>query len=567
MISHLMVRNLALVDQIALDFGPGLNVLTGETGAGKSVLVSALSLVLGARAHSDVVRTGASEAVVEALFEGLEPHVIDRLNEMGVPATDGQLLVRRAVSRAGRSRVQLNGQLATVGMLGRLMKGVVDITSQHEHVTLLEPEAHLDALDAYVGLVAERRAVAAAYEEVRTCEMALAELQADEANKQLRAEELRQALEAIETAAPEPGELDGLQAELRRLRHQSELMHGIQAAEDALYSAEGAVVERVGQVLRTLERLATLDDVLGPTVAAMDSVAAELDDLARELAKYHGRLDADPGRLEAAEERLQTLRGLVRRHGGDLEAVFAAQVEMTTELASIEHAEARLQEVTATLEDKRSVLAAAVGKLSEGRQRGVGPLAEAIQRELVELSMDKAKLEVRLTPVQPWGPRGGESAELVISPNPGEPLRPLRRIASGGEMSRLLLALKNVLAHRNQAATYIFDEIDTGIGGAVAEVLGSKLRSVAETSQVIAVTHLPQVAAFADVHFQVEKALVGRRTVTEVTRLAPNQQVAELARMLGGLEITRATRSLAQEMRSRAIRCPASAGRRRMAVH
>ena len=566
MISQLMVRNLALVDQIALDFGPGLNVLTGETGAGKSVLIGALSLVLGARAQSEVVRTGASEAIVEALFDGLEPVVIGRMNELGVPALDGQLLVRRVISKAGRSRVQINGQLATVGMLAKLMHGVLDMTSQHEHVSLLEPDAHLEALDAYAGLQSERSAVAAAYGEVRALETNLAELTADEATKQRRAEALSDAIETIDRAAPTPGELEELQGELQRLRHQTELSVGVQSAEEALYSAEGAVVETIGQVQRTLLRLAELDPGLKTTVDAIDTVSVELDDLARSLARYQGRVDGDPGRLEAVEERVQVLRGLTRRFGGDVESVLQTRSDMAAELSGLVDAEAKLSDVTARLAEAREVLHAHAAFLTEGRVKAHGALAGAIRQQLAELSMDKTRIELKLTPMNPPGPRGAETAELLISPNPGEPLRALRRVASGGEMSRLLLALKNVLADRSQTSTYVFDEIDTGIGGAVAEVLGAKLRSVAHSSQVIAVTHLAQVAAFADTHFQVEKSAAGGRTVTEVTRLGPAQQVAELARMLGGLKITPATRSLAREMRSRAVQCPGAMQGERLVV-
>ncbi len=562
MLSHLTVRNLALVDQIALEFGPGLNVLTGETGAGKSVLVNALSLILGARAHADMVRTGASEAVVEALFDGLEPTVIGRLSNLGVSAVDGQLLVRRVLSKSGRSRVQLNGQLATVGMLGKLMRGMLDITSQHEHVTLLDPETHLDALDTFGGLEGLRSPVAGAYDRVRQLEASLEALKNDETAKVERADALRQAVAAIDAAALEADELDRLEAELVRLRHQTELQVGVQGAEDALYSGEGAVIEVVGQVLKTLDRLAAIDEVLQPARATLTSVTAELDDLARTLARYQGRLDCDPGRLDDVEDRIQTLRSLARRYGGDLETVLRARDEMADELAGFESVEGRIESLSSELDEARVTLSRCAQALTAARRETHESLAAAIQAELRELSMAKARVEVRLEPLRSPGQRGAETAELLMSPNPGEPLKPLRRVASGGEMSRLLLALKKVFAHRSHGSTYVFDEIDTGIGGAVAEVLGTKLRTVAGSSQVIAVTHLPQVAAFADVHFQVEKNHLGRRTVTEVTRLSAGQQVTELARMLGGLKITAATRNLAEEMRNRAIQArPGAIGR------
>lgn len=562
-----MVRNLALVDQIALDFGPGLNVLTGETGAGKSVLVGALSLVLGARASADVVRTGAAEAVVEALFEALDPAVIARVNEMGWSAPDGQLVIRRVVTRGGRSRVQINGQLATVGMLSKLMRGVLDITSQHEHVSLLDPEAHLEAVDTFGRLEELRAEVAEAHAAVRAHQSALSELEIDEAAKRARLESLREGIEAIDNADPSLGEVEALESELMRLRHQGELSVGLHSAEAALYSAQGSVVEVVGQVVRTLERLAALDDALSSSLAVATSVAAELDDLSRTLAKYQGRLQADPGRLDWVEDRLQTLRSLTRRFGGDVETVLACRQSMADELAGFDEAEARLAELEARVAAERRVLDERAATLSERRRAVIRRLSDAIQSELAELSMDKTRVGVELRPLDAPAAHGRESAELMMSPNPGEPLRPLRRIASGGEMSRLLLAIKNVLAHRSVGATYVFDEIDTGIGGAVAEAIGAKLRSVAGTSQVIAVTHLPQVAAFADVHFQVEKAVRGSRTATVVRRLSAGQQVTELARMLGGFEITTATRSLAKEMRTRAVRAPGIHRSRRAIAH
>ncbi|MEL7367762.1 MAG: AAA family ATPase, partial [Myxococcota bacterium] len=461
MISHLMVRNLALVDQISLDFEPGLNVLTGETGAGKSVLVGALSLILGARAHADTVRQGASEGVVEALFDGLEPDAVHRLGELGVNASDGQLLIRRTVSRGGRGRVMINGQLATVSMLAKAMAGVLDITSQHEHVGLLDPDTHQEALDAYGGLESKRDRVTDAYNRARTTEVALETLVAEERTQRARADELRRAIEAIDDAAPQPGEVEHLLAELHRLRHQHELESGVRSAEETLYSGEGAVIETVAQIHRTLERLSGLDEDLSPCVALMGSVAAELDDLGHSLSRYQHRIDVDPHRIEAAEDRLQVLRGLMRRHGGDLEAVLAARDEMAETLSGLATAQARRETLEAQLVEDRAALRSACTVLTRGRKKIREALANAIQRELADLSMDKARIHVGMKTIDPPGPNGAESVQMQISANEGEPLRSLRRVASGGEMSRLLLALKNVLAHRNQTGTYVFDEIDT----------------------------------------------------------------------------------------------------------
>ncbi|MEM7675873.1 MAG: DNA repair protein RecN [Myxococcota bacterium] len=455
--------------------------------------------------------------------------------------------------------------MATVSMLARAMRGVLDITSQHEHVGLLDPDTHQEALDAYGSLESKRDRVADAYGKARTTKAALDSLISDHRTQRTHADELRRAIEAIDDAAPESGEVERLLAELRRLRHQHDLESGVRSAEESLYSGEGAVIESVAQIHRTLERLAGLDEELSPCVSLAGSVAAELDELAHSLGRYQHRIDIDPHRIEAVEDRLQVLRGLMRRHGGDVDAVLAARGEMADMLSGLATVEVRREELESQLARDRESLRVACEALSRGRKKVRESLANAIECELADLSL-AARVHIDLKPVDPPGPNGAESVQMQISTNAGEPLRSLRRVASGGEMSRLLLALKNVLAHRHQAGTYIFDEIDTGIGGAVAEVLGAKLRSVATNTQVIAVTHLPQVAAFADVHFQVEKSSAGRRTMTTVSRLSPAQQVSELARMLGGLEITRTTRSLAQEMRRRAIRNPPAREIRRAAA-
>jgi DNA repair protein RecN (Recombination protein N) len=552
MLTHLSIQNLALVERIELTMGPGLNVLTGETGAGKSVLVGALSMILGGRAQTDVIRTGADEAIVEALFEVPSGSPLARrLAEAGVEAPDGALVVRRTISRSGRGRVLLNGQMATVGMLAAVLRGAVDLTSQHEHVTLLDPDQHLDIVDAYGGHGGLREAVAEAHAEVQGYRAALEGLELDEAEKARREDYLRFALDEIQAVAPTPGEAEGLEAERKRLRSSHDLVEGVQRAESTLYSEEGAVVDAVGRVQRELVRLAQLDDRLGGLSASASSVLAELEDLARGLSRYQAGLEAEPGRLDAVEERLEQLRRLSRKYGGSLEAVVKAQAEMAVELDTLEHDEARRADLSAALEVALARRAQAAVVLTAAREKAIRGLAKAIQRELADLSMGGTRVEVQLSPLVEPGPRGAEGAELLISPNPGEPLRPMRKSASGGELSRILLAIKQVLADTTPVGTYVFDEIDTGIGGKVAEVLGAKLKAVARGTQVLAVTHLPQVAAYADLHFQVVKGEEGGRTVTRVHPLAEPERIEELARMLGGVRITERTRGLAQELRGR----------------
>lgn len=346
-----MIQNLALVERIELELGPGLNVLTGETGAGKSVLIGALSLVLGGRAQSDAIRTGADQAVVEALFEVPPGSALAaRLEARGVDVSDGALVVRRTLTRAGRSRVLLNGQLATVGMLAEVLRGAMDLTSQHEHVSLLDPDQHLDIVDEYGELGGLRDAVGEAHGDVQGYQSALEGLELDEAEKARREDYLRFALEEIAAVAPEAGELDALEQERRRLKSMHDLVEGVRRAEDTLYSADGAVVEAVGLVQRELVRLAAFDDRLQKLSGSASSVLAELEDLAHELARYQSGLEAEPARLSDVEERIEQLRRLCRKHGGTEEAVLRAQEEMIRELDEIEHEEVRRVDLDALLE-------------------------------------------------------------------------------------------------------------------------------------------------------------------------------------------------------------------------
>lgn len=555
MLAHLIVENLALVERIELELSSGFNVLTGETGAGKSVLVGALSLVLGARAQSDAVRTGAEQAVVEAFFE-LEEHgpLATRLSERGIDIGVGELVVRRTVSKNGRSRVLLNGQMATVGMLAEVMRGALDLVSQHEHVTLLDADVHLDLLDAYGGLLKDRAAIAGLHAEVLGYESALSALEIDEAEKARREDYLSFALSEIEQIDPQEGELEELEAERKRARGHAELEQGLRESEAALYSDDGAAIDIVGRVAQRLVRLSTLDEDLAPIANAAASAQAELEELARELSRHLSKLSSDPERLEQIEERIEVLRRLARKHGGTIEQVFEAKREMADELASLEHEEARRADLLAALAAAKEVHEARSAKLSAARHRTVRSFEKAVQSELAALAMEKTRFSVELTRLPEPGPRGYESAQLMIAPNVGEPLRPLKKTASGGELSRVLLALKHVLAERGGVGTYVFDEIDTGLGGAVAEVVGQKLAAVAEGTQVIAVTHLAPVAAYADRHFSVAKSETGGRTVTQVAALADEARLEELARMLGGARLTDATRRLAEELRGRGAR-------------
>lgn len=571
MLSSLQLRDLAIVHRLELEFGPGLNVLTGETGAGKSILVQALSLLLGGRGSSEWVRAGSEEASVEGVFE-LSAAVRDALLERGLQAEGPELLVRRTIHKNGKGRVFLNGQLATVTLLQEIMRGTIDISGQHEHVSLFREEHHLDLLDAYAGTKPLAAELAALYREQAAL---LSELESERRATEERARRedyLRFQLEELRELQPSEGELEDLEVERQRLRHARRLQEVSGEAECVLYSGEDAIVDRLGRVERDLQEASALDDRLSPLAARMALTLSEVGELARELGRYAHGVDLDPARLEHVEERIESLRRLAKKHGGSLERAMAAQSEMEAELRLIEETEERCLRGHTRLGELGSELEARAQALSAARRRGAEKLEKALRLELEGLSLTGSSLEVKLTPLAELSVRGAERAAFLFAPNAGEPARPLAKTASGGELSRVLLALKVVLASNDGVSTYVFDEVDSGIGGRVASVLGQKLEDVARSRQVLCITHLPQVAAYADRHLRVSKEIERGRTTSRVEVLEPQASIEELARMLAGSEVTPRSIELAGELRARAMarrtpgRAPSGRGRRRRAA-
>jgi DNA repair protein RecN (Recombination protein N) len=571
MLTTLRISGFAIVDAIEVRFGPGLNVLTGETGAGKSILVNALHLVLGGRMTGDVLREGADEAVVEALFELPGSHrVFERLEAAGVPRSEGgdtcELLVRRVAARGGRGRAFVNGSLCTVSMLEEALRGIVDVSGQHEHVSLLDPSTHLELLDAHAGLlrppvlreaqddsVADDRDLLDRYRAAHAKLAALVRerdaLAADEGERARRADYVAFQLAELDRADPRPGEIEALEDERRVLASAERLREAARAAEALSYGEEGSGSERVGQAARALAEAALLDRRLEPTLALLRSAAIELEEAGRELGRYADAVGGDPERLAAVEDRLELLRALARKHGGSLDAAIARRAEMREELSRVRGGGERLAELGGALAERGAEAARIARELTAAREKAARGFAAAVRGELEELAMGRCRLEVALLPPEAGvpvdgvllGPTGAERAELLIAPNPGEPPRPLARIASGGELSRILLAVKRTLARRDPVATYVFDEVDAGIGGAVAEAMGRALAEVARGRQVVCVTHLPQVAAFADRHHRVEKRISGGRTHAGVVLLeAEEDRRREVARMMAGATITEA---------------------------
>jgi DNA repair protein RecN (Recombination protein N) len=545
----LRVKNFILMDSLELRLEPGFNALTGETGAGKSIVVGALGLVLGGRASADAVRPGCDEAEVEALFDvrGAE-RVAERLEAAGV-ARDDELVIRRVITAAGRSRAYLNGRLCTAGELATLAPDLADVASQHESVALTDPATHLGYLDRFARLVGARDELAAEVERLVRVVGDLGALRDAERGRAEREAFLRFQLQAIDAVGPRPGELEELAIERARLRHAGRLLEVTRRAASRLDDGDGAICDEVARLAADLARAAEIDPTLLPAAEALDAAWPELRSVARDLERYAERTGSDPDRLSEVEERMYRIESLLRQHGPDLAEVLAARSRIAAELDALESAEERI----ATLEAERDALLTVAGEraraLSERRRKAAGTLGAAISGELADLGMGGARVVVGVEPLS--GERselavdgarlsreGIDRVEFLISPNKGIDPRPLRRIASGGELSRALLALKRVLADGGPAGLYVFDEVDAGVGGAVAERIGRAIADVARHHQVLCITHLAPIAAFADAHYVVAKDSAGGVTKSTVTRVTDRDRVAEVARMLSGAKVT-----------------------------
>jgi DNA repair protein RecN (Recombination protein N) len=559
LLAQLTVRNIVLIERLVLELAPGFNVVTGETGAGKSMVVDALSLVLGGRARPDLVRGGAEEAEVEALFE-LAPgsRAAAKLEAAGIPS-DRELVVRRVVQAEGRSRAYVNGRLCTAAQLAEIAADLCDIASQHESVSLTDPATHVEYLDAFGRLEADRVRLA---EQVDALAEVQRELEAASAQERGRAERddfLRWQMREIDELEPRDGEETELEHERGRLRHAEKLQAATRHAAERLYEGEGAICDELARLAAELDQAAGIDGSLAPLARTVESARGELSDAARALARYAESVEASPERLAEVEERGFRLQKLLRKHGPATSDLLAYRGALARELASLASASERVAELEAEKSRRAAEAGTAARALSRKRRDAAEKLADAIGRELSQLGMGRARVVVDVQPTASAGDAllidgarltraGIDRVEFLIAPNRGEEPRPLRRIASGGELSRALLALKRVLADQGPAGTYVFDEVDAGIGGAVAEVIGRSIADIARHRQVVCITHLPQIAALADAHFVVDKTEARGRTNTSVKRLEQAERVEEIARMIGGIKVGDATRRAAAEL-------------------
>jgi len=549
MLTHLRVRDLVLIEELDLRLSPGFNVLTGETGAGKSLVVTALDLLLGRRASSELVRRGADEAEVEGLFDiSDEPGVRARLVEAGLPADD-ELLIRRVIPADGRHRCYVNGKLSSLGVLSSLAEGLASVMGQHEHHTLLDPASQLALLDDFGGhgaLVAEMRRLADASTEAGR---RYSELRSREQDRAARIDFIRFQIGEIDDLAPRPGEFEELEREIALLRHQGELLEAARVGADELYERDGSIFERLGSLGRSLDDVARFDPTLAEDARSLGEAAVLVEEAARRLAGYGHDLDADPGRLEQLEERREGLARLLRKHRTDLDGLLELRGELGRELEMLSRFEESIAEAEAELARTRDRAATHAAQLTAARRKTGAELGRAVTVELTGLSFEKGRFEVQIEPApgEP-GPTGADVVEFLVALNPGEGTHPLRKVASGGELSRLMLAIRRVAAGVGPVGTYVFDEVDAGIGGAVATAVGRVLAEVASHHQVVCITHLPQISGIAEAHFRVTKSGRKGRTVTRVERLEDEQRVEELARMIGGDRVTAKARAAAGEL-------------------
>lgn len=565
MLVELRIRNFAIIEEAALEFGPGLNVLTGETGAGKTIILSALGLLLGGRASPELVRSDAREAVIEGLFELEGEIAIPALSSEPRPADQSELLIKRLIAEGGRSRVTVDGELATVQTLARLGSALVQVYGQHEQQSLLRAESHETILDRFTGLekpLARYRELYAHANEVKARLEELARLERERANI---IELARFRVTELECAQLVAGEDDALISERTTLASAARLGAAAHESEQMLYGAEGAAVDIIARAEARLSEAAALDAKICEPLEMLRSARANLEEAARSLAAYAGRIEADPARLEQVESRLQELTHLKRKYGGTIDEAIQTLEKSRAELAEVESVAESRAGAEAELQAALRELAAAAKELSAGRAAGASELKRRMEAELHTLGMRSAVFEARLAPLAPGadgfqvggvalGQSGGDAVEFHLSPNLGQPPMPLARTASGGELSRVMLALKRLEAQRRGVATMIFDEVDAGIGGEIAQIVGRKLKELARYHQILCVTHLPQIAAFADRHFMVEKEERRGSTRSQVRQLEDAERVEEIARMLAGAEISEKFRRAAKEMLGRAAR-------------
>jgi DNA repair protein RecN (Recombination protein N) len=561
MLAELKIKDLAIVDEIDIVFSRGLNVLTGETGAGKSIIINSVNMLLGDRTFDGLIRTGAEAATAEALFD-ISDHaeIEEKLRAIGVDDAK-ELLIKRMVASSGRSRVFVNGTLSTLALISRIGEILLSIYGQHEHQNLQRAERHLDILDEYGGLNVFRTQYEESFHEMDGLIRELQSLREAEDQLIKDRELMRFQSQEIAAAQLKENEEETLQEQRRILSNAEKLFERADAAETILYSGESSISEKLHTVLQNVQEIARIDPSIDSLAKTLESSIYQLEEVAYSLRDYRGKIEYDPDGLEAVEHRLDELQRLKKKYGPTIQDILQFKERVDDQLERLDSRDERIKTLEERLVKTQQKTIELGRTLSQKRKGAATAFERVMEEELGSLGMANTVFEVRFdvnrsVSREKWidvvnvslGPRGMDTAEFYISPNVGEEPRPLSRIASGGELSRIMLAIKRIIASAEPGQTLIFDEVDAGIGGAVAEVVGKKLKDLSSYHQVVCVTHLPQIACFADVHHRVTKSIRQNRTRALVEELDSQERIDEIARMLGGLRITEKTRAHATEM-------------------
>ncbi|MEK8089295.1 DNA repair protein RecN [Thermithiobacillus plumbiphilus] len=553
MLSHISIRDFAIIEKLHLDLAAGLTVLTGETGAGKSIIVDALSLVLGERADAGMVRHGAEQADISAEFLLPDGHPVLQLLESLELDEEGGCLLRRVVNSNGRSRAFVNGRPVPLQQLKQIGDRIADIYGQHAHQSLLQAEVQRELLDTYAGLGAELQDLRARYLAWQACRTELASLSQSQQDREARLELIRYQLEELEQINPQPDELDTLEQDRLRLSASHDLQTTASRALDQLYEGEHAVSDILGTLSRQLGDMSGVDARLGTVLTLIDDALIQVDEAATELRNYLGHLESDPGRLDEVIERLNQIQNLLRKHHCDYAGLLAKRDALVTERDSLEN----LSEALAQAENRLATAALAYRKtasqVSRARQQAAESFGAAVTGQMQQLGLPRGSFQVEVRAANPedessYRAQGLDQVSFLVNTNPGQPPRELAKVASGGELSRISLGIQVVLAGLGEVGTLVFDEVDVGVGGAVAEIVGRQLRQLGMKKQVFCITHQPQVAAQGHQHLQVSKTLLAEHTQSLIRQLDRKARGEELARMLGGVQITEQTRAMAMEM-------------------
>lgn len=563
MLNELSIKNFAIIDELRVSFDEGLNVISGETGAGKSIIIGAVSLLLGDRATTDMIRTQADTATVEAVFAiASHKRLREKISSMGFPDSD-ELIIRRIISRTGKNRAFINGQAATLTNLATVSELLINVCGQHEHQVILDAENHIDILDEYGGCMPARNEYEVIYNQYQQIRDRMEKLRDLNARQQEKTDLYQFQLKEILDINPLPVEDSALTDEKKVLMNAQKLKDCANRAYDLLYGEKDSAMVKLKEVENQIKEIKKIDTGLKIAEADIEGSFINLQEAALSLRDYSHNLYFDSGRLEAIEERMDLLNRLKRKHGGSLESVLLKKQEIDDALKTVSSMEEELESLAAEEAKVKETLREKAVTLSRARNNASRKLQDTVNGEIHELNMPQAAFHVHFNrkaedAFEFFGPKGGDEIEFYLTANKGEEAKPLNRFASGGELSRIILALKNVLSRTGSVSSIVFDEVDNGIGGAVAEIVGRKLKDVSVNHQVICITHLPQIACFGDKHLFVSKKIVKARTIASVEEIDGMRKIEEISRMLGGVNVTETTQKHAREMLHNAQSYPIS---------